>query len=62
MVKLTMVSAYLDGGTTVYVGDNGKIYYQDFCLGTKTEGKFYNHYPKDVNAEMYPDFDYEVVK
>lgn len=48
-MKITHVSSYLDGGTTVITCDNRKRYYIDDRLHTKTKGEVFDAYPSGGN-------------
>lgn len=50
-ITLKHITTALDGGTKKLEGSDGKVYYQDFRIGTKTKGEIYDRYPK-YNGRM----------
>lgn len=42
---------YKDGGTYAFV-KNGKIYYVDRRIGSKTRDRVYDRYPSDAGAKI----------
>ncbi len=46
---------YLDGGTEEYRGEDGKLYFIDRRIETKTPGAVYNDYPGDEGAKILSD-------
>jgi len=49
---------YKDGGTDVYFLD-GKKYYRDRRMGSKTKGRIFNAYPGDKGAAILPKLEEE---
>jgi len=45
------MSMYKDGGTYTFV-KNGKTYYVDRRIGSKTRDSIYDRYPGDVGAKI----------
>ena len=60
-IKLRKVNAYLDGGTVLYLSEDGVSYYEDRRLGTKTPGEIYSSYPGEPNAKMLKKADFDLV-
>lgn len=45
-------ATYMDGGTQVIKNKQGKKYYIDGRIGSKTKGKVYDRYPGDKGAKI----------
>lgn len=58
-IKLRYKDTARDGGTKVYVGSDGKSYYEDYRIQTKTKGSLYNDYPNHSSAKMLNWSDFE---
>lgn len=58
-IKLRYETSARDGGTKVYVGSDGKSYYEDHRLTTKTKGSLYDTYPNNPTAKMLNWCDFE---
>ncbi len=61
-IKLRYKDSYLDGGTKVYVGSDGKSYYEDYRLQTKTKGALYDKDPDHSSAKMLNWSDFEKIR
>ena len=61
-IKLTYKATYIDGGTNLYIGSDGKSYYEDYRLQTKTKGALYNDYPDHSSAKILNWGDFEIDK
>ena len=52
-IKVWVKDSYLDGGTEQVMTNNGEeIYYIDHRIGSKTDGKVFNHYPDDKETPL----------
>jgi hypothetical protein len=51
-IKAKVVDHARDGGTKVCLGEDGKTYFIDRRIFTKTKGKVYDKYPSEEGAQM----------
>lgn len=50
-ITLREISHYKDGGTVEYRGSDGKHYFKDSRIGSKTKGCMFDRYPGDKGAK-----------
>ena len=48
--KIKQIDSYRDGGTKIYVDEEGKQYFEDQRIGTATRGEFFDLYPGNKDA------------